>query len=42
MKRLFPSSFYWTVGLTLSLAIFMLYLQPQFLTMLAEQLWACF
>jgi hypothetical protein len=42
MKRLYSSSFYWTVSLTLSLAVFALYLQPQFLTMLAEQLWACF
>ena len=32
----------WSALLGLSAGVFMLYLQPAFLVMLAEQVWACF
>ncbi|MEI7784969.1 MAG: hypothetical protein WCK08_11340 [Betaproteobacteria bacterium] len=32
----------WSALLALSAGVFMLYLQPAFLVLLAEQVWACF
>jgi hypothetical protein len=42
MMRFFSSPLRWVILLALLLATFWLYLQPQFLVMLAEQVWACF
>ena len=32
----------WGLALTVLMAVFALYAQPDFLRMLADQLWACF
>lgn len=32
----------WSAVLTVLLAVFALYLQPQFMLTLADQVWACF
>ena len=32
----------WAVAVALSLGVFSLYVQPDFMVMLANQVWACF
>lgn len=32
----------WTLALTASLGVFMLYIRPDFLVMVADLVWACF
>ena len=40
--KLWQRSLIWAAVLVLLLAVFALYLQPQFMLTLADQVWACF
>ncbi len=40
--KLWQRSLIWAAVLAVLLAVFALYLQPQFMLTLADQVWACF
>ena len=40
--KLWQRSLIWAAALAVLLAVFALYLQPQFMLTLADQVWACF
>lgn len=40
--KLWQRSLIWATVLAVLLAVFALYLQPQFMLTLADQVWACF